>query len=169
MSRQPLRVLFVCLGNICRSPLAEVVVQGEADKQALNHLFHFESAGTGDWHVGNGADHRSAATARQHGLNLEHHIAQRISRRNIQDWDLFVAMDSANRENLLVMGVREDQVLLMRSFEGMTPVLDVPDPYYGGDHGFEDAYQMLKTNAEGLLKYLQCHLEEGLQESEAHR
>lgn len=104
--------------------------------------------------MGNGADLRSAATALEHGLSLEKHIAQRITRRNIQDWDLFVAMDGANRRNLLALGAKQEQVLMMRSFEGEVPALDVPDPYYGGDHGFEDAYQMLKTNADGLLKYL---------------
>jgi protein-tyrosine phosphatase len=155
MSTQPLRVLFVCLGNICRSPLAEVVVKSVAEGQELSELFHFESAGTGDWHVGGGADHRSAATALKHGLSLEQHVAQRISRKNIQDWDVFVAMDADNHRNLLNMGVDASQVVMMRAFEGVVQTPDVPDPYYGGDHGFEDAYQMLVFNAVGLLTHLQ--------------
>ncbi len=155
MSQEPLRVLFVCLGNICRSPLAEVVAKSVAEEKGLSHLFHFESAGTGDWHVGGAADHRSAAKALQHGLSLENHIAQTISRKNIQDWDVFVAMDADNRRNLLAMGAAASQVIMMRQFEGDSPVLDVPDPYYGGAHGFEDAYQMLKANADGLLGFLQ--------------
>lgn len=154
---QPLRVLFVCLGNICRSPLAEVVVKDVAAQQGLSHLFHFESAGTGDWHVGKGADNRSAATATQHGLSLGTHKAQRITKANINDWDMFVTMDSDNKSNLLAMGAHENKVFLMRAFEGETVVQDVPDPYYGGGTGFEDVYQMLALNAAGLLKHLQNH------------
>ncbi|MDX8387263.1 MAG: low molecular weight protein-tyrosine-phosphatase [Ghiorsea sp.] len=154
--QQPLRVLFVCLGNICRSPLAEVVIKGAAKDKNMEHLFHFESAGTGDWHVGNGADVRSAATAVQHSLSLEAHKAQRITRGNAPDWDVFVAMDNDNRNNLIAMGISEKKVVMMRGFEvenGEVP--DVPDPYYGGATGFEDAYQMLMQNADGLLDYLQ--------------
>jgi len=155
--KQSLRVLFVCLGNICRSPLAEVVVQGVADERGLSDVFHFESAGTGDWHIGHGADKRSAATALQHGLNLANHRAQQITSRNIHDWDVFVAMDQANKLDLLAMGAKEEQVVMMRAFESenQSYVQDVPDPYYGGAHGFEDAFQMLKRNADGLLDYLQ--------------
>lgn len=154
MSAQPLRVLFVCLGNICRSPLAEVVVQAVAAERGLAESFHFESAGTGDWHVGGGADKRSAAKASQYGLCLASHRAQQISQGNIQEWDIFVAMDSENKANLLTMGAQPNQVIMMRAFEGSTDVPDVPDPYYGGADGFEDAYHMLKTNASGLLDAL---------------
>lgn len=151
MSKQPLRVLFVCLGNICRSPLAEVVVKAEAETQGLSDKFHFESAGTGDWHVGKGADPRSASKALEKGLSLQCHAAQQITAHNIQDWDIFVAMDSENRRNLMAMGAKPAQVIMMRDFEGVSPAPDVPDPYYGGAHGFEDAYQMLTCNAQGLL------------------
>ncbi|PCI02157.1 MAG: protein tyrosine phosphatase [Zetaproteobacteria bacterium] len=151
MTQPPLRVLFVCLGNICRSPLAEVVVKSVAQEQGLSEMFHFESAGTGDWHVGKGADPRSASKALEKGLNLETHAAQQITQRNIGDWDVFVAMDSDNQRNLIGMGAKPEQVIMMRAFEDMSPTPDVPDPYYGGAHGFEDAYQMLICNAEGLL------------------
>ncbi len=154
---QPLRVLFVCLGNICRSPLAEVVVKAVAAERGVASNFHFESAGTGDWHVGGAADKRSAAKALQYGLNLAQHRAQQISRDNVQDWDIFVAMDSDNKANLINMGAQSQQVMMMRAFEATAHVLDVPDPYYGGADGFEDAYQMLKANASGLLDALLQH------------
>ena len=154
MSKQPLRVLFVCLGNICRSPLAEVVVKAVAEEKGISHLFHFESAGTGSWHVGGGADPRSASKALEKGLSLEHHHAQQITQRNIEDWDIFVAMDNDNRRNLMALGAAPESIIMMRDFEGVTPAPDVPDPYYGGEHGFEDAYQMLRSNAHGLLDYL---------------
>jgi len=150
------RVLFVCLGNICRSPLAEVVVAGQAQKRGLNDQFHFESAGTGSWHIGNGADHRSAQTAREHGLDLSVHRAQQITAATIGQWDWFVAMDGSNYADLLRMGVAEDRLLLMRQFEpGFEHVPDVPDPYYGGPDGFEDAYRMLCDNADRVLDYLE--------------
>jgi protein-tyrosine phosphatase len=150
------KILFVCLGNICRSPLAEVVVRGVAAQRGLNR-YHFESAGTGDWHVGGPADPRSAAKAKEKGLDLSRHRAQQVTASNCRQWDWLVAMDSDNRANLLRMGVPESRILMMRQFEaedGHAP--DVPDPYYGGAHGFEDAYQMLVANAEKLLDHLEA-------------
>ena len=152
---KPLRIVFVCLGNICRSPLAEVVVRGQAEKRGLAYQFEFASAGTGDWHVGGSADPRSAEKAQQYGLDLSSHRAQQITASKLSQWDWFVAMDDTNRRNLLAMGVPSERLLMMRQFEsGRDVVADVPDPYYGGEHGFEDAYQMLKENADDLLDYL---------------
>lgn len=155
-NKKTLRVLFVCLGNICRSPLAEVVMKDAANTHTMEHLFHFESAGTGDWHIGKGADTRSAAIASHYGLNLAQHKAQQITAKSIPNWDVFVAMDQANKRNLLAMGADESQIVMMRAFESDATALveDVPDPYYGGATGFEEAYQMLKRNADGLLDYL---------------
>ena len=148
------RVLFVCLGNICRSPLAEVVVKDAATQRGLDH-YHFESAGTGDWHVGGSADRRSASKAIDHGLDLSGHRAQQISAQKIQYWDWFVAMDQANYQELLYMGAQASQILMMRQFEAGEMVRDVPDPYYGGSSGFEMAYQMLAANAGSLLDFLE--------------
>jgi len=149
-----IRVLFVCLGNICRSPLAEVVVKSVADQRSIEQ-YHFESAGTGDWHIGKSADNRSASKAIDHGLDLSRHRAQQITGHKIKNWHWFVAMDRANYQDLLSMGADASRVLLMRQFENPTNIPDVPDPYYGGAEGFEDAYQMLATNAEDLLDYLE--------------
>jgi len=148
------RVLFVCLGNICRSPLAEVVVKGTAQNRAIKH-YHFESAGTGDWHIGKAADRRSASKAIDHGLDLSQHRAQQITAKKIKNWHWFVAMDRGNYQDLLSMGADASRVLLMRQFENPVNIPDVPDPYYGGPEGFEDAYQMLVANAEALLDYLE--------------
>jgi len=155
---QNINVLFVCLGNICRSPLAEVVVKAATKQRGLTQ-FHFESAGTGDWHVGGGADHRSASKAIDHGLDLSRHQAQQITASGISSWHWFVAMDQANRQGLLAMGADASRVLMMRQFEAGAVVKDVPDPYYGGTSGFEDAYQMLAANAEALLDYLEQNIE----------
>jgi len=152
------RVLFVCLGNICRSPLAEVIVRAAAEKRGLRH-YHFESAGTGNWHVGGAADPRSAAKAREYGLDLSGHRAQQISAQNCSGWDWLIAMDAENRRELLRMGVPESRLLMMRQFENSTYIPDVPDPYYGGPDGFEHAYQMLAANAERLLDFLESQTE----------
>ncbi len=150
-------VLFVCLGNICRSPLAEVVVTDIAKQRQLLHQYHFDSAGTGDWHIGCAADPRSIAIAAAHGLDLSQHRAMQITSSNSMQWDWLVAMDQDNRATLLRMGVPESRILMMRQFEGShsETIADLPDPYYGGEDGFESAYQMLKANAPSLLDFLQ--------------
>lgn len=149
------RVLFVCLGNICRSPLAEVVVRDRAMARGLDDRFDFASAGTGDWHVGKGADPRSAATARRYGHDLSRHRAQQITASGIGDWQWFVAMDADNHADLLAMGAPAERVLMMRRFEAEGAVApDVPDPYFGGEDGFDRVYAMLSTNADPVLDFL---------------
>jgi len=154
----PMRILFVCLGNICRSPLAEVIAKETAKKLQVDQSFHFESAGTGNWHIGGQADPRSSAVALKYGLDLSQHCAQQISTQTVQRWDYLIAMDHDNRLNLLAMGAESHKVLMMRQFEEhhshLQDIQNVPDPYYGGDHGFEDVYAMLSMNAEHLLKHV---------------
>jgi protein-tyrosine phosphatase len=149
-----IRVLFVCLGNICRSPLAEAVVEAAARRRGLDG-YHFASAGTGNWHVGSPADPRSAAKAAEYGLDLSHHRARQITSRNCADWDWLIAMDAENRADLLRMGAPRSRLLMMRQFESGQASLDVPDPYFGGADGFEHAYRMLAANAEKLLDFLE--------------
>ncbi len=158
----PIRVLFVCLGNICRSPLAEAVVRDVSKKRNLHERYYFASAGTGNWHVGGPADPRSAATASQHGLDMSSHRAHQITAHGIEDWHWFVAMDHANRRDLLNMGAPASRVLLMRQFEATDDkqTADVPDPYYGGPDGFEHAYAMLVDNAGLLLDFLEANTSE---------
>lgn len=152
MAEVVVRVLFVCLGNICRSPLAEVVVRDRAQERGLSHRFEFASAGTGNWHVGKGADPRSEATARHYGHDLSEHRASQVTPARIRGWHWFVAMDTDNRDDLLAMGAPGERVLLMRQFEG--GAVDVPDPYFGGSEGFDRVYAMLRDNADRLLDYL---------------
>jgi len=148
------RILFVCLGNICRSPLAEAIVREHALVRGLDRQFCFASAGTGDWHVGGGADTRSAATAKAHGVDLSRHRAMQITPPDISHWHWFVAMDANNKEDLLAMGAGRETVLMMRQFESEANPPDVPDPYYGGSDGFEKMFHLLTANADPLLDYL---------------
>lgn len=156
MATDTIRILFVCLGNICRSPLAEVVVKSVAEKRHLHH-YHIASAGTGDWHVGGSADPRSAAKAKEYGLDLSQHRARQITAGKVEGWHWFIAMDRANYRDLLNMGVDASRLLLMRQFENSAEPLDVPDPYYGGADGFEDAYRMLIANAEKILDFIESN------------
>jgi len=148
-----MRVLFVCLGNICRSPLAEIIVRAEAEQRGMARWLMLASAGTGDWHIGHGADQRSIAIARKYQLDLSAHRARQITGDDIANWDWFVAMDRSNRHDLLDMGAPADRVLLMRQFESEDEQ-DVPDPYYGGPEGFDQAYHMLRDNAGRILDFL---------------
>ncbi|RMH49839.1 MAG: low molecular weight phosphotyrosine protein phosphatase [Zetaproteobacteria bacterium] len=151
-----MRVLFVCLGNICRSPLAEAIARRQAEEMGVADRFHFASAGTGDWHVGCGADPRSAATAQRFGLDLSHHRAQQITAAEIADWDWLIAMDRANRQQLLAMGAPPERVWMMRRFEAPdgNGMEDVPDPYYGGPEGFVLMYRLLRDNAHAIIEAL---------------
>ncbi|MDQ6950157.1 MAG: low molecular weight protein-tyrosine-phosphatase [Mariprofundales bacterium] len=154
-SSAPMRVLFVCLGNICRSPLAEVIANHEAERMGVAARFHFASAGTGNWHVGGGADPRSAQTAQTHGLDLSTHTAQQITAPTIGDWQWFIAMDADNHTQLLAMGVPANRLWMMRQFEpNTTTPPDVPDPYYGGADGFDHMYQLLGDNAARVIGQL---------------
>jgi len=159
MPKHPIQVLFVCLGNICRSPLAELICQNLANERHISDYFHIESAGTGDWHIGKHADPRSVHIAQLHGLDLTTHQAQQVTHKNIQNWDYLIAMDHDNRLNLLNLGVPSYKILMMREFESHPSNLDndiqaVADPYYGGSHGFEDTFQVLSKNAHCILDHL---------------
>lgn len=151
---EPIRVIFVCLGNICRSPLAEYVVRSRAIERGFSGRFHFESAGTGDWHIGNGADRRMRETAAAHGIDLTPHRASQMTPGRIGQWDWLVAMDHSNHADLLRMGAPEAQTLMMRRFEDEVRTPDVPDPYYGGEEGFEQVFEILSNNADPLIDYL---------------
>jgi len=151
---EPIRVLFVCLGNICRSPLAEFIVRQRAIERGFSGRFHFESAGTGDWHIGNAADQRMRQTAAGHGIDLSPHRASQITRNRIGQWDWLVAMDRSNRNDLLSLGANAQRTLMMRQFEHEKRPPDVPDPYYGGEQGFEEVFEILSSNADALIDHL---------------
>lgn len=151
-----MRVVLVCMGNICRSPMAEVIVAEQARRMGLEGHFYFASRGIMDWNLGHGADPRAMATVARHGLDLRRHLACQLRAGEVGDWDWFVAMDRWNRRDLLALGAPEDRVLMMRQFEGEgRPPVDVPDPYSGGPDGFDKVYEMIRNSAEGLLRYLE--------------
>ncbi len=150
-------LLFVCLGNICRSPLAEGIFIHLATERGVLDRFDIDSCGTGNWHVGAASDARSIEVAQRHGIHLPSTSRQVEPDTDFERFDLLIAMDRSNERDLCVLGASPEQVRLMRSFDpaladASGPELDVPDPYYGPGDGFERGYLMLTAACEGLLE-----------------
>lgn len=155
MAVEPVRLMFVCLGNICRSPLAAAVFVHCARQRGVADRFGIESCGTGNWHVGGPADPRTIAVARRHGVQIAHQARQFSPARDIGRFALFLAMDGRNRRDLLALGVPAASVRLVREFDpafiAASPAPDVPDPYMGPEQAFEDVFQMLVPACEGMI------------------
>lgn len=151
------RVCMVCLGNICRSPMAAAVLRAKLAETGLAGRVVVESAGTGDWHVGDGADHRARATLRAAGYDDEH-TARQFEAKYYDDYDLVIAMDANNLRDLRrIAPEREigDRVRMLRSFDrDAGDDLDVPDPYFGGEDGFQLVLAQVERACDGLLAEL---------------
>jgi len=153
---KPPHVLMVCLGNICRSPTAEVALRDAALRRG--YALTVSSAGTGDWHQGHSADERMRIAAADHGLNLDGHIAQQVDVAMLRDADLVLAMDRTNYSELMRIA-RERRITtpirLLRDFDPIaTHERDVPDPYYGNGDGFTTVVALCMRTAEHLLDAL---------------
>ncbi|MBI5106205.1 MAG: low molecular weight phosphotyrosine protein phosphatase [Solirubrobacterales bacterium] len=148
------RILFVCMGNICRSPTAEGVMRHVLREEGLEDRIHVDSAGTGDWHVGEPPDRRSAAAARARGITLEG-AARQVTPEDFESFDLLLAADRQNLAHLRAMAPpgTEEKVRLLREFDDGSagaPDLDVPDPYFGGERGFEEVLDLVEAACRGL-------------------
>ncbi len=150
-------VSFVCLGNICRSPLAQGVFQDLVNREKLDHKIIISSAGTSSWHIGDPPDQRMFQTAQSKGVQLKSR-AQQFQRKDFDQFNLVLAMDQSNLAKLKEIAsdaLPEGKLLLFRSFDPESDVdLDVPDPYYGGSQGFETVYQMVERTCPPLLDYI---------------
>jgi len=147
------KILMVCLGNICRSPLAEGILKSKLDIA----LFQVDSAGTGGWHVGSPPDPRSVAVARQHGLDITDQRGKKFSVYDFEIYDHIFVMDNSNYRDVVNQAQSDSekqkvQLILDEIFPGEN--VDVPDPYYGGDQGFENVYQMLDEACENIVRRL---------------
>jgi len=151
-----IQVLFVCLGNICRSPLAEGIFNHLAASKGLNQVMKACSAGTADYHVGEPADHRAIKVAHRHSIAIRHEVRQ-LRESDFQDFDYVVAMDQSNYLAIThhpgYVHSRAE-VVMMRSFDPAATDQNVPDPYFGSMDGFEKSYQMLTKANEGFIQFL---------------
>jgi len=148
------KICFVCSGNICRSPTAEVVLRRLVADAGLSSSVEVCSAGIGSWHSGDPADPRSAEAMRRHGYDPSGHRARQVSRQDLVDHDLVVAMDRGHArelERMLPAGAR-CEVRLLLSYDPLAASLDVPDPYYGGPSGFDDVLAMIERACRQLLE-----------------
>ena len=153
VTMQTRKVLFVCLGNICRSPLAEGVFRGHVDQYGLTERYIIDSAGTGAWHVGSMPDARSIEVGLTYGIDIRGQRARRVDSSDIEEFHHVIAMDRSNHRDLLNMGFHN--VTLLREYGIEEDELEVPDPYYGGPDGFEDVYRMVDRCCRGLLVKLE--------------
>ena len=154
-----MRIMFVCMGNICRSPTAEGVMRRLLDEAGLADRVEVESAGTGGWHAGEPPDERATLAARRRGITLAG-AAQQVRAADFREFDLLIAMDRGNLRELLAVAPDEDaaeKVRLLREFDPASAGdLDVPDPYYGGDRGFETVLDLVEAACRGLLDELRA-------------
>lgn len=144
-----MKIMMVCLGNICRSPLAEGILQHK-----LGNNFTVESSGTAQWHEGKNPDHRSIAVAKKHGIDISHHQAQQFVPQMFSDFDLIYAMDRDNFADLqkLASTQEEKDKIKLILFEAFQEQADVPDPYYGTEKDFEEVYDLLDRATDELVK-----------------
>ena len=152
-------ILFVCMGNICRSPTAEGVMRALVRDAGLEDRIELDSAGTGGWHAGEPPDARAAEAAGRRGIALAG-AARQVTSDDFERFDLLVAMDRSNLRDLLAIAPDEDaaeKVRLLREFDPVADGdLDVPDPYYGGDRGFETVLDQVHAACRGLLAELRA-------------
>lgn len=150
-------VLFVCLGNICRSPMAEGLFAHLVAQEGLAEHFQIDSAGTSGHHDGERADARMRQCAQGHGITL-HSRSRKVRVEDFHDFHYIVAMDRHNHADLLALAARHGlpsaHVVLMRDYEAGASSRDVPDPYYGGPDGFEEVYHILDRATRGFLRTL---------------
>lgn len=155
-----INVLFVCLGNICRSPTAHGVFQHVVRNAGLDDKIHIDSAGTGDWHVGRTPDKRALATAKSRGYDISDLLARQVGAVDFDTFDYVLAMDRQNLIDLQRMQPADysGHLGLFLSFARHHSVEEVPDPYYGGDQGFEEVFDMVEDASQGLLEHIKQQL-----------
>jgi protein-tyrosine phosphatase len=155
----PYRICLVCLGNICRSPMAEAVLRAELDQAGLGGTVEVDSAGTGDWHVGSRMDARARAELADRGFDGARHRARQFAPAWLADRDLVLAMDGQNLADLRHLGAEPTRLRLFRSFDpAAEPGAEVPDPYYGEGASFSLALDQIEAAARALAATLRAAL-----------
>ena len=156
-------VLFVCLGNICRSPTAHAIFQSLVDNKNLTSQIHVDSAGTGDWHLGHAPDGRSSATAMERGYDLSELRSRLVVAEDFIKFDYIIAMDLKNLADMHAMCPDDFQgtiKLLLDYSQSLEydDISEVPDPYYGGEDGFPFVVDLVEDASRGLFEHILVHL-----------
>jgi protein-tyrosine phosphatase len=151
-----MRILFVCMGNICRSPTAEGVFRQRVSEQALDLGIEIDSAGTHDYHVGDPPDRRAIAAAARRGIDLRSLRARQVADADFEHFDLILAMDRLNHVTLLDRSPApfHDRIRLFLQYAPAAGMEDIPDPYYGGPAGFEQVLDLVEEASAGLIAQL---------------
>jgi protein-tyrosine phosphatase len=157
--KEPIRVLFVCLGNICRSPTAHAIFEKKIIDEGLQHKIIVDSAGTGDWHIGRAPDPRACLAASVHGYDLTQLRARQVKPEDFNKFDYVVAMDKRNLLDLKIMAPPQFAGHLGLFLDhSRNENKEVPDPYAGGKEGFEDVLNLIEDASNGLLEHLSGQL-----------
>src|SRR4029453_17842813 len=153
------RLLFVCLGNICRSPMAEGVFRRIAEDEGVLDLFDIDSAGLGHWHIGQAPDSRAQKAARGRGIDISGQSARQVKRADFARYDLLLAMDEDNLQELMQLAPTDARHKVRRflDFAPKAWTKNVPDPFFGGPEGFDHALDLIEQAARGLLASLPAH------------
>jgi protein-tyrosine phosphatase len=147
------KILMVCLGNICRSPLAEGILASKLP----NSNFYIDSAGTGNWHIGKSPDHRSIAVAKKNGIDISKQKCRQFAIQDFENFDIIYAMDASNFDDLMVLApnkISKQKVKLILDEVFPNENVDVPDPYYGTENGFNQVFLMLDEACQNIANKL---------------
>lgn len=152
------RVLFVCLGNICRSPLGAAILKKKIRENGMNSWVEVDSCGTSNYHIGDGADPRTIANATKNGVAIDH-SARQLTAEDLDRFDFIFAMDKSNYQNILRLASDDqrfrDKVRMMRDFDPLSKGGEVPDPYHGGEQGFQQVFDILDRATDHFIAHLQ--------------
>jgi protein-tyrosine phosphatase len=152
------KVLFVCLGNICRSPLGAAVLKHKLKESGMDSWVEVDSCGTSNYNIGDNADPRTIASASKYGIAMDH-CARQLSAEDLENFDFVFAMDQNNYRNIVRLAPGKEvqqKIKLLRAFDTQGKGGEVPDPYHGGEKDFQEVYEMLDRSTTGFITYLKA-------------